>query len=176
MVFLKSNKRLLNSTIVLISGIIILRFISAPAIESIESVDPAKTGFLGGLGLPVLLSWIVGGLFAAGVAFVVGKIALGLRADYLAIATLLIAEIIVSIIKHEDWLARGVKNVIGLKRPAPYEIDLQNSEWFINLVEKFNSTKLNMITSISERTDQITQLVIDASTTVSYTHLLSHET
>ena len=52
---------------------------------------------------------------SAGIAFIVGKIALGLRADYLAIATLLIAEIIVSIIKHEDWLARGVKNVIGLK-------------------------------------------------------------
>ena len=165
--YLIKNKNVKNKTfiisLVIISGIIILRFISAPAIESIESVDPAKTGFLGGLGLPVLLSWIVGGLFAAGVAFVVGKIALGLRADYLAIATLLIAEIIVSIIKHEDWLARGVKNVIGLKRPAPYEIDLQNSEWFINLVEKFNSTKLNMITSISERKDQLSQLVIDAS-------------
>ena len=165
--YLIKNKNIKNKTFiissVIISGIIILRFISAPAIESIESVDPAKTGFLGGLGLPVLLSWIVGGLFAAGVAFVVGKIALGLRADYLAIATLLIAEIIVSIIKHEDWLARGVKNVIGLKRPAPYEIDLQNSEWFINLVEKFNSTKLNMITSISERKDQLSQLVIDAS-------------
>ena len=52
-----------------------------------------------------------------------GKIALGLRADYLAIATLLIAEIVVSVIKHEDWLARGVKNVIGLKRPVPYEVD-----------------------------------------------------
>ena len=88
--------------------------------------------------MPILFSWIVGGLFAAGVAFVIGKIALGLRADYLAIATLLIAEIIVSIIKHEDWLARGVKNVIGLKRPAPYEIDLQNSQWFINLEEKYN--------------------------------------
>ena len=57
--------------------------------------------------MPVLFSWIVGAIFAAGLAFVVGKIALGLRADYLAIATLLIAEIVVSIIKHEDWLARG---------------------------------------------------------------------
>ena len=37
----------------------------------------------------------------------------------------------------------GVKNVIGLKRPAPYEIDLQTSEWFINLVTKFNSSKLD---------------------------------
>ena len=156
------NKTLIITSII-IFGIILVRLISAPAIENIESIDPAKTGFLGGLGMPVLLSWIVGGLFAAGVAFVVGKIALGLRADYLAIATLLIAEIIVSIIKHEDWLARGVKNVIGLKRPAPYEIDLQNSEWFINLVEKLNGTKLNLLTSFSEKQDALKQLVIDAS-------------
>jgi len=156
------NKTLIISLII-IAGIILIRFISAPAIENIESIDPAKTGFLGGLGLPVLLSWIVGGLFAAGVAFVIGKIALGLRADYLAIATLLIAEIIVSIIKHEDWLARGVKNVIGLKRPAPYEIDLQNSQWFINLVEKFNSSKLNLTNSASEYKNLLTQYVIDAS-------------
>ena len=155
-------KNLIVATII-IFGIILIRFISGPAIESIEAVDPAKTGFLGGLGLPVLFSWIVGGLFAAGVAFVIGKIALGLRADYLAIATLLIAEIIVSIIKHEDWLARGVKNVIGLKRPAPYEIDLQNSQWFINLVEKLNFTKLNLVNSVSEYQDTLEQLVIDSS-------------
>ena len=156
------NKLVIISSIIVI-GVILIRLISAPAIENIESIDPAKTGFLGGLGMPVLFSWIVGGLFAAGVAFVIGKIALGLRADYLAIATLLIAEIIVSIIKHEDWLARGVKNVIGLKRPAPYEIDLQNSQWFIELVEKFNATKLNLLSSINDRQDLLAQLVIDAS-------------
>ena len=100
---------------------------------------------------------------AGSLAFVIGKIALGLRADYLAIATLLIAEIIVSIIKHEEWLARGVKNVIGLKRPAPYEIDLQTSEWFINLVTKFNSSKLNLINSISDKQEALNQMVIDAS-------------
>ena len=58
------------------------------------SIDYAKYGFLGGLGMPVLFSWIVGGFFAAGLAYIVGKVALGLRADYLAIATLLIAEIV----------------------------------------------------------------------------------
>ena len=156
------NKTLIISAIIII-GLFLIKIISSPAIESIESIDPAKTGFLGGLGMPVLFSWIIGGLFAAGVAFIIGKIALGLRADYLAIATLLIAEIIVSIIKHEDWLARGVKNVIGLKRPAPYEIDLQNSQWFINLVEKFNSSKLNIISSIADRQDSLTQMVINAS-------------
>ena len=159
----KSKKRSYLIAATIIIGLILLRVISAPAIENIEAIDPAKTGFLGGLGMPILFSWIVGALFAAGIAFVVGKVALGLRADYLAIATLLIAEIIVSIIKHEDWLARGVKNVIGLKRPVPYEIDLQTSSWFINLVEKLYSKKLELINSISEKQEVLNQLVISAS-------------
>ena len=159
----KSKKRNYLIAAIIVIGIILLRLISEPAIESIEAVEPAKTGYLGGLGMPVLFSWIVGGFFAAGVAYIVGKVALGLRADYLAIATLLISEIVIAIIKHEDWLARGVKNVIGLKRPAPYEIDLQTSTWFINLVEKIHSGKLELINSISERQDALNQLVIDAS-------------
>ena len=159
----KSKKRNYLIAAIIIIGILLLRLISAPAIESIEAVEPAKTGFLGGLGLPVLFSWIAGAFLAGGLAFVVGKVALGLRADYLAIATLLIAEIIVSIIKHEDWLARGVKNVIGLKRPAPYEINLQQSPWFIDLVEKFHSGKLALINSVSEKQEVLNQLVINAS-------------
>ena len=159
----KSKKRNYLIAAIIIIGILLLRLISAPAIESIEAVEPAKTGFLGGLGLPVLFSWIAGAFLAGGLAFVVGKVALGLRADYLAIATLLIAEIVVSIIKHEDWLARGVKNVIGLKRPAPYEINLQQSPWFIDLVEKFHSGKLALINSVSEKQEVLNQLVIDAS-------------
>ncbi len=135
----KSKNRNYLVVAIIIIGILLLRLISEPAIESIEAVEPAKTGFLGGLGLRVLFSWIAGAFLAGGLAFVVGKVALGLRADYLAIATLLIAEIVVSIIKHEDWLARGVKNVIGLKRPAPYEINLQQSPLFIDLVETFHS-------------------------------------
>jgi branched-chain amino acid transport system permease protein len=64
-------------------------------------------------------------LLAAVSAWGIGKTALGLRSDYLAIATLGIAEIIIAVMKNEDWLARGVKNVIGLPRPVPYEVDLQ---------------------------------------------------
>ena len=161
--FNKSKYRNYGIAFVIIGGILLLRLTATPGIEAIEAVDPAKTGFLGGMGLPVLFSWIGGAFLAGGLAFIVGKIALGLRADYLAIATLLIAEIVVSIIKHEEWLARGVKNVIGLKRPAPYEIDLQTSQWFINLVEKFHSKKLSMINSITERQDALSQFVIDAS-------------
>jgi branched-chain amino acid transport system permease protein len=80
-------------------------------------------------GLPIMFSWLVGGLFAAAAAWAVGKVTLGLRSDYLAIATLGISEIIIAVLKNEDWLARGVKNVTGLPRPVPYEIDLQQSAW-----------------------------------------------
>ncbi len=162
----KYNKSKLRTYIIatiIISGIILIRFVSEPGIEAIEAVNPAKTGFLGGFGLPIIFSWIVGAVFAGGLAFIIGKVALGLRADYLAIATLLISEIVIAIIKHEDWLTRGVKNVIGLNRPAPYEVDLQQTDWFINLVEKFNFSKLNSIQDFSERQSALNQLVIEGS-------------
>ena len=160
----KSNKRNYGIAAVIIVGLILLRLISGPAIESIEAVNPATTGFLGGMGLPILFSWIVGAFFAGGLAYVIGKIALGLRADYLAIATLLISEIVIAVIKHEDWLSRGVKNVIGLKRPVPYEIDLQNKEWFIDLVARFNQGTLNLITDALEKEQMLKQMVIEGST------------
>ena len=159
----KSKLRTYIIATIIISGIILVRFVSEPGIEAIEEVNPAKTGFLGGFGLPIIFSWIVGAVFAGGLAFIIGKVALGLRADYLAIATLLISEIVIAIIKHEDWLTRGVKNVIGLKRPAPYEVDLQQTDWFINLVEKFNFSKLNLIQDFSERQSALNQMVIEGS-------------
>ncbi|MAJ22705.1 MAG: branched-chain amino acid ABC transporter permease [Candidatus Pelagibacter sp.] len=160
----KFRKRNYIIAFIIIVGLIFLRLISGPATHLIESVNPATTGFLGGMGLPIIFSWIVGAFFAGGLAYVIGKIALGLRADYLAIATLLISEIVIAVIKHEDWLSRGVKNVIGLKRPVPYEIDLQTKQWFINLVEKFNQGSLNLVTNILEREQLLKQLVIDGST------------
>ena len=161
--FPKSNKRNIGIGSIILVGLIILRLVSEPAIESIEAVSPATTGFLGGLGLPIVFSWIVGAFFAAGLAYIVGKVALGLRADYLAIATLLISEIVIAVIKHEDWLARGVKNVIGLKRPVPYEVDLQSTDWFINLVAKWHSGKLDLISTMAEKQAALSQLVIEAS-------------
>ena len=161
--FEKTKIRTYVIAFIIVAGIITIRITAEPSIEAIEGINPAKTGFLGGLGMPIIFSWLVGAFFAAGLAFIVGKVALGLRADYLAIATLLISEIVIAIIKHEDWLARGVKNVIGLKRPVPYEVDLQNTEWFINLVAKFNSAKLDLIINISDKQAALNQLVIEGS-------------
>ncbi|WP_292288453.1 branched-chain amino acid ABC transporter permease [Marivita sp.] len=122
---------------VLLVGLVIYRMVLDPAVEAVESIDSASTGYLGGLGLPVLLAWPVGGVLAAGAAWVIGKTALGLRSDYLAIATLGIAEIVIAILKNEDWMARGVKNVIGLPRPVPNEVDLQNDPAFVERAADF---------------------------------------
>ena len=70
-----------------------------PAVDAIEAQDPATFGNIGGAGLPIILSWVVGGLFAGLAAWLISKIALGLRSDYLAIATLGISEIVLAVLK-----------------------------------------------------------------------------
>ena len=127
--------RALAIVALLVIGFFLYRAVLDPGVVAVEAVNPAATGYLGGLGLPVLVAWPIGGLLAAGAAWIIGKTALGLRSDYLAIATLGIAEIIIAAMKNEDWLARGVKNVTGLPRPVPYEIDLQQDPGFVARAE-----------------------------------------
>ena len=96
-----------------------------------SQIDPAtiyvqkQAGFVGGLGLPVVLGWAFGGLVAAGIAYVVGRICLGLRTDYLAIATIGISEIIRALIKNMQWLTRGTLTVSPIRWPVPLPEDYQ---------------------------------------------------
>ena len=126
---MKGRLRSVLVTLIVVCGYFGARYFFDPAVEAIESTDSAATGYLGGLGLPIIFSWLAGGLLAGGAAWLIGKVSLGLRSDYLAIATLGISEIIIAILKNEDWLTRGVKNVTGLPRPypVPYEIEIQQS-------------------------------------------------
>jgi len=146
----------------LLVGYFTTRYFYVDAAQSIEAINPAFSGYLGGLHLPVLLSWIAGGFLAAGAAWLIGKVALGLRTDYLAITTLGISEIIIAIIKNEDWLSRGVKNVTAIPRPVPYEIDLQQAGWFKNLVEKIYAGSLDLL-PVSEQAATLNAYISDAS-------------
>ncbi len=121
----------------LVAGFVLYRFLFDPAVIAIEANNAAAAGNIGGLGWPVLLSWPVGALLAGAAAWGVGKVALGLRSDYLAIATLGIGEIIVAVMRNEEWLSRGVKNVSGIPRPVPYELDLQGSPEFVARAASF---------------------------------------
>ncbi len=124
--------RTLAMLVLLVGGFFLFRAIYDSAANAVEALTPAATGNIGGLGLPVVLSWLVGGLLAAVAAWGVAKTALGLRSDYLAIATLGIGQILIAVMKNEDWLDRGVKNITNVGRwPVPYEVDLQQNAAFI---------------------------------------------
>ena len=154
------NKWLIFSIVVV--GYIVTRYYFSEASGLIEKVNPGLEGYMGGLGLPVMLSWLVGGLAAAGAAWWIGKITLSLRSDYLAIVTLGISEIILYVIKNEDWFVRGVKNVAGLPRPVPLEVNMKKSEWLQDLVVWFNKADLQLL-SESERASQLIELMKPAS-------------
>jgi branched-chain amino acid transport system permease protein len=160
---LRGKVRSLAIFITVVAGYFVLRPVFGEAVTTIEAVDPARTGFIGGLGLPITISWLVGGVFAAAVAWMIGKVALGLRSDYLAIATLGISEIVIAVLKNEDWLARGVKNVSGLPRPVPYEINLQQEQWFIDLVTRFHASALNAAGDAAAREAMLRQMVIEGA-------------
>ncbi|TGS44021.1 branched-chain amino acid ABC transporter permease [Mesorhizobium sp. M8A.F.Ca.ET.173.01.1.1] len=150
---------------VLIGTFVLFRQIFVPARVAIESYDPAASGFMGGLGLPILLSWPLAGLAAAGAAFLIGKVALGLRSDYLAIATLGISEIIVAIVKNENWLTRGVKNATGLPQPVPDGRLLQEQTWLVDLVTWMNRSSLDALPA-AEQTAALRLLIAEASSII----------
>jgi len=159
------NRKGVNKWIValiVVTGYLITRYYFSEASSLIEKVNPGLEGYLGGLGLPVIFSWLVGGMAAAAAAWWIGKITLGLRSDYLAIATLGISEIILYVIKNEDWLTRGVKNVSGLSRPVPYEVNMQQSEWLQSLVSWIYRSELEKL-SVSDQALQLTELMKSAS-------------
>ena len=117
---LSGARRALVAGAILAAALLLFRERFDQALVVLESTgfgDDSK--YLGGLGLPILLAWIVGGGLAAAAAWLIGRIALGLRSDYLAIATLGISEIVIAILKNEGWLTRGVLNVTGLPSPVP---------------------------------------------------------
>lgn len=126
--------RFLLITVILIAGLLLFRTFFEPAKEIIESTgfgDNSK--YLGGLGLPIFFSWIVGGIFAVMAAWIIGHIALGLRSDYLAIATLGISEIVIALLKNENWLTRGTLNVAGLPSPIPTALSLQGPPYSLSI-------------------------------------------
>ncbi len=72
---------------------------------------------MGGFEWPILLGWAAAMLVAAMIAWPIGKICLRFRSDYLAIATIGVAEIFRLIIKSEDWLTGGSRGITGIPRP-----------------------------------------------------------
>ena len=58
---------------------------------------------------------------------------------------------------------RGVKNVAGLPRPVPYEVDMQNSEWFQNIVAWIHRARDLELLSQTDQANQLSDYVREAS-------------
>ncbi|WP_197520976.1 branched-chain amino acid ABC transporter permease [Bradyrhizobium icense] len=95
----------------------IAAFFSVGAYASAILTRPESNEHLGGFALPLALGW-VGAMITAGVlALLVGLITLRLREDYLAIASIGIAEIVRLALKNEEWLTNGVRGIGGIVHP-----------------------------------------------------------
>ncbi len=99
-------------------------FFAVGAYTSAIFTTPETASHLGGFDLPFPVG-IAAAMLASGlIAVLVGWGTMRLRTDYLAIATIGIAEIIRHVLKNEDWLTNGVRGIPGISRPVESEAGL----------------------------------------------------
>jgi branched-chain amino acid transport system permease protein len=67
-------------------------------------------------GVPLVISFVAAGAFAAVSAWPVGMVSLRLRDDYFAIVTLGFSETVRIVVSSEKWLTNGMQGIPGLPR------------------------------------------------------------
>ncbi|MGH1483854.1 MAG: branched-chain amino acid ABC transporter permease [Geminicoccales bacterium] len=92
-------------------------FFAVGAYASALFTTAASARHIGGLDLPIIFGFIAAMIVAGIIAYGVAKICIRLRSDYLAIATLGIAEILRLILKNETWATNGPRGVSLVPRP-----------------------------------------------------------
>ena len=94
-------------------------FFAVGAYTAAILTTPESARHLGGYDMPVILAAVIAMIFSAAIGWGVAKICIRLRADYLAIATLGIAEILRLVLKNETWATNGARGVSMV--PKPFE-------------------------------------------------------
>ncbi len=92
-------------------------FFAVGAYTSAILTSPYAEGRLGGFELPFFVGWIGAMIAAALIAWPIGKICLRFRSDYLAIASIGVAEIIRLVIKSEAELTNSARGITNIPRP-----------------------------------------------------------
>jgi branched-chain amino acid transport system permease protein len=92
-------------------------FFAIGAYASAIVTSASAEGRIGGFEAPAPLGWIAAMAFAALAAWPIGKVCLRFRSDYLAIATIGVAEIMRLIARSEDWLTGAAAGISNLPRP-----------------------------------------------------------
>lgn len=92
-------------------------FYAIGAYTSAILTTPETADHLGGFGLAFPLGWLGAMIVAGLLAWGVGVVCIRLRSDYLAIATIGIAEIVRLILRNEQWLTNGPRGIQRIPRP-----------------------------------------------------------
>lgn len=80
---------------------------------------PVAASHLGGFGLPFIVGVVVAMVISGMLGWVVGRVCIRLKSDYLAIATIGIAEILRLVVRNEEAVTAGS---LGIKNiPKPFE-------------------------------------------------------
>jgi branched-chain amino acid transport system permease protein len=87
-----------------------------------------------GLNLPFILGLLGAALVCGFIAYLIGYPTLQLREDYLAIATIGIAETFRLIFNNEHWLANGPRGLMGLPQPLQGLVDPRHYNYIYLIV------------------------------------------
>lgn len=86
-------------------------FVAVGAYTQAILTTPISRDHLGAYNLPIPVAMLAAMVFSAAVAYIIAKICIRLRSDYLAIATIGIAEILRLTFKNELWATNGPRGV-----------------------------------------------------------------
>lgn len=86
-------------------------FVAVGAYTQALLTTPVFERHIGGIELPIPVAMILAMIFSGIVAFFIAKVCIRLRSDYLAIATIGIAEIVRLVFKNELWATNGPRGV-----------------------------------------------------------------
>ena len=92
-------------------------FFAVGAYTSALLTTAASSKHVGGFELPVIVGLVGAGVLAGLAGWVVAKICVRLKSDYLAMASIGISESLRLIIVNESWLTNGSLGIAGLPRP-----------------------------------------------------------
>lgn len=109
-------------------------FFAVGAYTSALLTTPPSPSHLGGFQLPMFVG-VLGALLASGIlALVIGWPTLRLRDDYLAIATIGIAETLRLALKNETWLTNGVQGIRDIPRPLQELFSTMYDRFYLGLL------------------------------------------
>lgn len=92
-------------------------FFAVGAYASAIMTSPAVAARVGGFSLPVPVGLLAAALISALIGWAIAKICVRLQGDYLAMASIGIAEILRLVATNEEWLTGGSRGITSIPRP-----------------------------------------------------------